>query len=74
VTRENGYRVQVEDDGTAWRVTILDPVGAPVAERVCGGETEARIYASTVNQHIDWLSDEKFRRYYRLPDPEARSA
>ena len=31
---------------------------------------EARAFASTVEQHLGWLSEEKFRRYYRLPDPE----
>jgi hypothetical protein len=31
---------------------------------VRGGE--ARTYASTVRQHIFWLSPEKFREYYRI--------
>jgi hypothetical protein len=28
-------------------------------------------YASTVRQHIYWLSEEKLREYYRLPEPGA---
>ncbi len=27
------------------------------------------MYASTVRQHVYWLSEEKFREYYRLADP-----
>ena len=48
---------------------IVDPDGRTVAERTCGHEAEARTYASTVRQHIYWLSEPKFRQYYRLPDP-----
>jgi hypothetical protein len=32
-------------------------------------EAEARTFASTVQQHIYWLSPEKFREYYRLDEP-----
>ena len=73
MTGENGYSVEVEEDREGWRVMILDPAGAAVAERACRGEPEARTYASTVNQHIHWLSEEKFRRYYRLPGPDSGS-
>ena len=74
MTVENGYSVVVDEDSGGWRVRIVAPSGAPAAERLCGNEPEARTYASTVNQHIYWLSEEKFRRYYRLPEPETDQA
>jgi hypothetical protein len=48
-------------------VIIQDPDGNPVAKRSCSDETEARTYASAVRQHIYWLSEPRFRSYYRLP-------
>jgi hypothetical protein len=45
---------------------ILDGVGNDLSSRACRDETEAWTYASTVRQHAYWLSDEKFREYYRL--------
>jgi hypothetical protein len=63
---ENGYAVEMRGDRDAWRVAILDPAGTVVAERVCHDGAEARTYASTVRQHIYWLSAEKFREYYRI--------
>jgi hypothetical protein len=65
-TRDNGFGVEMLDDGAGWRVAIVDPAGAVVAERACRDQTEARTYASTVRQHIYWLSPERFRAYYRL--------
>ena len=53
--------------GDGRRVVIADPEGVEVFERNCSGEDEARLFASTVEQHMGWLSEEKFRRYYRLP-------
>ncbi len=44
------------------------PAGMP-SSRACRDETEALTYASTVRQHIYWLSEEKLREYYRLPEP-----
>jgi hypothetical protein len=70
VPEENRFGVRVERlEGRAWRVLILDPSGQAVAERTCGHEAEARTYASTVRQHIYWLSETKFCQYYRLPEP-----
>jgi hypothetical protein len=70
---ENRYAVKVERlEGRAWRVLIVDPAGHTVSERTCGHEAEARTYASTVRQHIYWLSEPKFRQYYRLPEPAER--
>ena len=57
-------------DADGWKVEILDGAGRPVFERPCSSEEEARTFVSTVEQHLGWLSEEKFRRYYRLPDPD----
>ncbi|MDP9341175.1 MAG: hypothetical protein M3Q23_03495 [Actinomycetota bacterium] len=62
------YAVRVDRGKAGWAVRILDPAGAPVSERACGDEAEARTYASTVRQHLYWLSEDKFRQYYRLPE------
>ncbi|HEX9123240.1 MAG TPA: hypothetical protein VF984_07765 [Actinomycetota bacterium] len=66
----NRYHVEVERGPEGWRVTILDPGGRPVAARACRDETEAWTYASTVRQHAYWLSEGKFREYYRLAVPD----
>jgi len=63
------YAVRVEDAG-GWRVLILDGAGRAVFERPSGSEGEARAFASTVEQHLGWLSEEKFRRYYRIADDQ----
>jgi hypothetical protein len=63
---ENGYDVRIEDSPTGWRVVIRDPAGRDVGERPCRDGSEARTFASTVRQHIYWLSAEKFREYYRV--------
>ena len=62
---ESGFGVEIRDVG-GWRVAILNPAGEVVAERACHDGAEARTYASTVRQHIHWLSPEKFREYYRI--------
>ncbi len=49
-------------------MTILDPRGLEVASRACRDEEDATVYASTVRQHAAWLSEPKFREYYRLPE------
>jgi len=51
-------------------VVIVDPSGAQVFERPFRDETGAGLFLSTVEQHISWLSEEKFRRYYRIAEPE----
>ena len=63
---ENGFGVQVLSSPDGWRVAIVAPDGTVVAERACADHLEARTYASTVRQHIYWLSAEKFREYYRV--------
>ena len=59
-----GVEIRGGDDG--WRVAILGADGQMVSERACRDGAEARTYASTVRQHIYWLSPEKFREYYRI--------
>jgi hypothetical protein len=63
---DNGFGVRIASDGPGWRVEILGPDGPVVSERACRDGDEARTYASTVRQHIYWLSAGKFREYYRL--------
>ena len=65
----NAYTVHVHSGRGGWEVQIMDPEGAPVWSRPCADETEARTFASTVQQHIYWLSPAKFREYYRLAEP-----
>ena len=55
-------------DGDGWRVAIVDPGGTEASSRACRDEVEARTYASTVRQHLEWLSESKFREYYRLTE------
>jgi hypothetical protein len=62
----NRYGVRVEREDAGWGVAILDPGGAVVSSRSCGDEIEARTYASVVRQHIGWLSEPAFRRYYAI--------
>lgn len=61
----NAYRVDVRQHED-WTVAILDPAGREVSRRACRDETEAWTLASTVRQHIYWLSETKFREYYQL--------
>ena len=63
---EKRFDVEVRGGEGTWRVAILDPDGEVVSERACHDGAEARTYASTVRQHIFWLSSEKFREYYRI--------
>ena len=60
------YEVAIVESEQGWLVQIRDGVGAVVSERACRDGAEARTYASTVRQHLYWLSPEKFREYYRL--------
>ena len=59
---------QVIGQGIGWSVAILDPEGREIALRACRDETEARTFASTVRQHIAWLSEARFREIYRLAE------
>jgi hypothetical protein len=64
--RSEGYRVRIEDPGTeaGWSVAVDDPSGTVVLQRACRDASEARTFASTVRQHLYWLSPQKFREYY----------
>ena len=65
----NRFSVEVRDgQGMSWSVAILDPEGREIALRACRDETEARTFASTVRQHIAWLSEARFREIYRLAE------
>jgi hypothetical protein len=76
VETRNRFSVEVRDgedgqgigQGIEWSVAILDPVGREVAVRACRDETEARTFASTVRQHIAWLSEARFGEIYRLAE------
>jgi hypothetical protein len=64
------YTVHVNQGSSGWDVQILRPDGAVAATRSCSSEVEARTFASTVEQHIYWLSPAKFEEYYRLREVE----
>jgi hypothetical protein len=65
----NGFAVRLRREHDGWEVRIIDPAGGVAGTRYCSDETEARTYASTVQQHIFWLSPARFREYYRLDEP-----
>ena len=64
----NRFSVRTTREDEGWRVSIVDPSGAEVTSRACRDEVEARTFASTVRQHIEWLSEPKFREYYALAE------
>ena len=63
---EKGYVVQIREADHGCHVELVDEAGAVVSERSCRDGSEARIFASTVRQHLYWLSAERFRQYYRI--------
>lgn len=65
----NRYTVREEQVEQGWDVVIVDPAGEAVWRRACRSESEARTFGSTVRQHVYWLSEDKFRDYYRLGTP-----
>ena len=64
----NQYAVRVNTTNGAWEVQIVGPKGDVVFRRPCSDEPEARTFASTVQQHIFWLSPAKFEEYYRFQE------
>jgi hypothetical protein len=69
VEAENRFSVEIRDgQRMRWSVAILDPEGREIALRACRDEAEARTFASTVRQHIAWLSEARFREIYRLAE------
>ena len=65
----NGYTVRVQAGEQGWEVHILDASSEVTWTRHCIDEAEARTFASSVHQHIYWLSAEKFADYYKLAEP-----
>ena len=63
------YSVRVMSGKQGWEVHIVGPAEEIAWTRHCADEAEARTFASTVQQHIYWLSPEKFREYYKLAEP-----
>jgi len=47
-------------------VRIVNAGGVTVSTRACRDEADARLYASTVRQHVEWLSEAQFERYYAI--------
>jgi hypothetical protein len=66
----NHFGVELHEGDLGWEVRILDPSGAVAWARACAGEPDARTLASTIQQHIYWLSPAKFREYYKLSEAE----
>jgi hypothetical protein len=69
VSASDVYSVGVEHDGQGWAVHIRGEDGPVVHTRPCADEADAMTYASTVRQHLYWLSPETFREYYRIGQP-----
>jgi hypothetical protein len=65
----NDYAVHVVRGDDGWEVRIEDASGTVVFTRPSRTEADARTFGSTVQQHLYWLSAEKFRQYYRLSEP-----
>jgi len=65
----DAYEVVLREDPEGWSVLITDHDGATLSERAWRDAAEAMTYASTVRQHLYWLSPKKFREYYRITEP-----
>jgi hypothetical protein len=63
------YSVHVVRADQGWEVRIEDGEGTVLFVRPSHSEPDARTFGSTVQQHLYWLSPEKFREYYRLEEP-----
>ena len=61
----NRFTVDVRD-ASGWSVAIVGRDGRDAFVRACRDEAEAQSFASTVRQHIGWLSEDRFRDIYRL--------
>ena len=62
------FDVAIVETPEGWIVRIADATGAVLLERRCRDGSEARTFASTVRQHAYWLSPERFRDYYQIPE------
>jgi hypothetical protein len=63
---DQAYEVELLDAPDGWGVIVVDRHGETVFRRACRDGVEARAFASTVRQHLYWLSEETFRAYYRV--------
>jgi hypothetical protein len=63
---DQAYEVEILESPEGWGVAVVDRHGVPVFRRACSGGAESRAFASTVRQHLYWLSEATFRAYYRL--------
>jgi hypothetical protein len=63
---DQAYEVELLDAPDGWGVSVVDRHGGTVFRRACRDGAEARAFASTVRQHLYWLSEETFRAYYRV--------
>jgi hypothetical protein len=61
------FDVAITQAQEGWLVRVSDPTGT-LFERRCRDGSEARTFASTVRQHAYWLSPERFREYYQVPE------
>lgn len=66
----NEFGVELHEGERGWEVRIIDPDRVVAWSRACGNVTEARTLASTIRQHIYWLSPGKFREYYKISGSE----
>jgi hypothetical protein len=65
----NPYAVRVQSGEQGWEVNIVGPAEQVAWTRHCADQAEALTFASTVQQHIYWLSPDKFQEYYKLAEP-----
>jgi hypothetical protein len=63
------YAVRMSASDASWHVDIVDADDRVVGGRSCADAADARTYASTVRQHLYWLSSARFRRYYGIAEP-----
>jgi hypothetical protein len=63
---DQAYEVDLLDTPDGWGVSVVDRHGETVFRRACRDGAEARAFASTVRQHLYWLSEETFRAFYRV--------
>jgi len=65
-TAEDAFDVSIIEGEHGWRVEIRSAQGSILSSRACRDGAEARTYASTVRQHLYWLSTDRFAEYYDL--------
>ena len=66
LTASSEYDVSIVDGDEGWRVEIVSKSGDVLSSRACTDAVQARTYASTVRQHLYWLSADRFSQYYSL--------